>query len=108
MKNLIFLLLWYVVYYICHLVQKKTYDEAVRLTKKYNSLINEKDNLDDINENLNKKENKLINIDNIDFIETVDYIKNSEYTRILFQEHFIYSNLTLDEVYKLIEDASKN
>ena len=35
---------------------KKTYDEAVHLTKKYNSLINEKDNLDDINEKLNKKE----------------------------------------------------
>lgn len=55
-----------------------------------------------------KIDDKLINIDNIDFIETVDYIKNSEYTRILFQEHFIYSNLTLEEVYKLIEDASKN
>ena len=55
-----------------------------------------------------KIDDKLINIDNIDFIETVDYIKNSEYTRILFQEQLIYSNLTLDEVYKLIEDASKN
>lgn len=55
-----------------------------------------------------KLDDKLINIDNIDFIETVDYIKNGEYTKILFQERFIYSNLTLDEVYKLIEDASKN
>lgn len=55
-----------------------------------------------------KIDDKLINIDNIDFIETVDYIKNRKYTRILFQERFIYSNLTLDEVYKLIEDASKN
>ena len=55
-----------------------------------------------------KIDDKLINIDNIDFIETVDYIKNSECTRILFQERFIYSNLTLDEFYKLIEDASKN
>ena len=35
---------------------KKTYEETVRLTKKYNGLINEKDNLDNINEKLNKKE----------------------------------------------------
>ena len=36
--------------------RQQTYDEAVLLTKKYNSLINEKDNLDEINEKLNKME----------------------------------------------------
>lgn len=35
--------------------RQQTYDEAVRLTKKYNSLINEKDNLDEINEKLNER-----------------------------------------------------
>ena len=35
---------------------KQTYEEAVLLTKKYNALLYEKDNLDDINEKLNKKE----------------------------------------------------
>ena len=35
--------------------RQQTYDEAVRLTKKYNGLINEKDNLDDINEKLNER-----------------------------------------------------
>lgn len=51
----------FLVSFICGLLymssrRQQTYDEAVLLTKKYNSLINEKDNLDDINENLNKKE----------------------------------------------------
>lgn len=55
-----------------------------------------------------KIEDKLINVDNIDFIEKTYDIRGYEYTRILFQERFIYFNLTLDEVYKLIEDASKN
>jgi hypothetical protein len=35
--------------------RQQTYDEVVLLTKKYNGLINENDNLDDINEKLNKK-----------------------------------------------------
>lgn len=44
----------FLVAFICSLLYmsthtEKTYDEAVRLTKKYNDLINEKDNLDDIN-----------------------------------------------------------
>ena len=36
--------------------RQQTYDEAVLLTKKYNSLINEKNNLDEINEKLNETE----------------------------------------------------
>lgn len=36
--------------------KQQTYDEAVLLTKQYNGLIYEKDNLDDINKKLNKKE----------------------------------------------------
>ena len=36
--------------------RQQIYDETVLLTKKYNSLINEKDNLDEINEKLNEKE----------------------------------------------------
>lgn len=36
--------------------RQQTYEEAVLLTKKYNGLINEKDNLDEINKKLNKKE----------------------------------------------------
>ena len=51
----------FLIAFICSLLYmtsstEKTYDEAVLLTKKYNSLINEKDNLNDINEKLNKKE----------------------------------------------------
>lgn len=51
----------FLIAFICSLLYmssrtKKTYDEAVLLTKKYNGLINENDNLDDINEKLNKKE----------------------------------------------------
>lgn len=47
--------------FICSLLymtsrRQQTYDEAVLLTKKYNSLTNKKDNLDEINEKLNKKE----------------------------------------------------
>ena len=38
--------------------RQQTYEEAVLLTKKYNGLINEKDNLDDINENLKENNNE--------------------------------------------------
>lgn len=53
-------------------------------------------------------DDKIINVDNIDFIETVYDIRGYEYTRILFQELYINTDLTLDELYKLIEDCSKN
>lgn len=51
----------FLISFICGLLYmtfstEKTYEEVVRLTKKYNSLIYEKDNLNDINEKLNKKE----------------------------------------------------
>ena len=51
----------FLISFICGLLymtsrKQQTYDEAVRLTKKYNGLINETDNLDDINEKLNEKE----------------------------------------------------
>ena len=51
----------FLISFICGLLYmsssgEKTYEEVVRLTKKYNSLIYEKDNLHDINEKLNKKE----------------------------------------------------
>ena len=51
----------FLVLFICGLLYMSTsteeiYNEAVRLTKQYNGLLYEKDNLDDINENLNKKE----------------------------------------------------
>ena len=51
----------FLISFICGLIYmtsstEKTYEEVVRLTKKYNSLIYEKDNLHDINEKLNKKE----------------------------------------------------
>lgn len=51
----------FLVSFICGLLYMSTsteeiYNEAVLLTKKYNGLIYEKDNLDDINEKLNKKE----------------------------------------------------
>lgn len=51
----------FLISFICSLLymtsrRQQTYDEVLRLTKKYNGLIYEKDNLDDINEKLNKKE----------------------------------------------------
>ena len=51
----------FLISFICGLLYmtsstEKTYEEVVRLTKKYNSLIYEKDNLNDINKKLNKKE----------------------------------------------------
>lgn len=51
----------FLISFICSLLYmssrtKQTYEEAVLLTKQYNSLLYEKDNLDDINEKLNKKE----------------------------------------------------
>lgn len=58
--------------------------------------------------NFIKIDDKIINVDKIDFIETVYDIRGYEYTRILFQERYINIDLTLNEVYKLIEDASKN
>lgn len=46
----------FLISFICGLLymtsrRQQTYDEAVLLTKKYNSLINEKDNLDEITKN---------------------------------------------------------
>lgn len=46
----------FLISFICSLLymtsrRQQTYDEAVLLTKKYNSLINEKDNLDEITKN---------------------------------------------------------
>ena len=51
----------FLISFICSLLymtsrRQQTYEEAVLLTKKYNSLLYEKDNLNDINEKLNKKE----------------------------------------------------
>ena len=51
----------FLISFICGLLymtsrRQQTYEEAVLLTKKYNSLLYEKDNLNDINEKLNKKE----------------------------------------------------
>ena len=51
----------FLISFICGLLymssrRQQIYDETVLLTKKYNSLINEKDNLDEINEKLNEKE----------------------------------------------------
>ena len=51
----------FVISFICGLLYmssrtKQTYEEVVRLTKKYNSLIHENNKLNDINEKLNKKE----------------------------------------------------
>lgn len=51
----------FLISFICGLLYmssrtKQTYEEAVLLTKKYNALLYEKDNLNDINEKLNKKE----------------------------------------------------
>lgn len=51
----------FLISFICSLLymtsrRQQTYEEAVLLTKKYNGLINEKDNLDEINKKLNKKE----------------------------------------------------
>lgn len=51
----------FLISFICGLLymtsrRQQTYDEAVLLTKKYNSLINEKNNLDEINEKLNETE----------------------------------------------------
>ena len=50
----------FLISFICGLLymtsrRQQTYDEAVLLTKKYNDLIHEKDNLDEINEKLNKR-----------------------------------------------------
>lgn len=55
-----------------------------------------------------KVDDKLINIDNIDFIEKRYDIRGYEYTRILFSDRFLEIDLTLDKIYKLIEDCSKN
>lgn len=51
----------FLVSFICGLLYmsastEEIYNKSVLLTKKYNDLINEKDNLDDINEKLNEKE----------------------------------------------------
>lgn len=51
----------FLISFICGLLymtsrRQQTYEEAVLLTKKYNSLLYEKNNLNDINEKLNKKE----------------------------------------------------
>lgn len=53
----------FLISFICCLLymtsrRQQTYEEAVLLTKKYNGLINEKDNLDDINENLKENNNE--------------------------------------------------
>lgn len=53
----------FLISFICCLLymtsrRQQTYDEAVLLTKKYNGLINEKDNLDDINEKLKENNNE--------------------------------------------------
>lgn len=51
----------FLVSFICGLLYMSTsteeiYNEAVRLTEKYNELIHEQDKLDEIDETLNKKE----------------------------------------------------
>lgn len=51
----------FLISFICGLLymsssSENTYKEYSRLTKKYNSLLYEKNNLNDINEKLNKKE----------------------------------------------------
>lgn len=51
----------FLIAFICSLLymssrRQDTYNEAVLLTKKYHGLLYEKDNLDNINEKLNKKE----------------------------------------------------
>lgn len=51
----------FLIAFICSLLymssrRQDTYNEAVLLTKKYNGLLYEKDNLDEIDEKLNKKE----------------------------------------------------
>ena len=51
----------FLISFICSLLymtsrRQQTYEEAVLLTKKYNALLYEKNNLNDINEKLNKKE----------------------------------------------------
>ena len=50
----------FLISFICGLLymrsrRQQTYDEAVLLPKKYNSLINEQDNLDDITDKLNER-----------------------------------------------------
>ena len=50
----------FLISFICGLLymtsrRQQTYDEAVLLTKKYNELLYEKDNLDDINEKQKEK-----------------------------------------------------
>lgn len=53
----------FLISFICSLLymtsrRQQTYEEAVLLTKKYNGLINEKDNLDEINEKLKENNNE--------------------------------------------------
>ena len=56
-------------------------------------------------------DNEMINIDRIVFMKESKLYDNDEpYTRICLTHppFSVTTNLTLDEVYKLIEDASKN
>ena len=55
-----------------------------------------------------KIDDKLVNIDHIAFIVEKESIYDETYTKLFLTHGFVNTKLTLDELYKLIEDCSKN